>query len=79
MEQQRENGIAQGRLASQIREAQRLEDAGYWRRAARQWLAAYDTCRDPDQREWLCRRRDACARRLREHALDYSSPALRGW
>lgn len=43
-----------------MEQAQRLEDAGLWRRAARRWLELLDKALDDDAREHIVRHRYYC-------------------
>lgn len=54
-------------LAEQIQQAEQLESAGQWRRAAQQWLVVYDKTHCETERARICRRRDDCMRRSRGH------------
>ncbi|ECA3794520.1 PerC family transcriptional regulator [Salmonella enterica subsp. enterica] len=40
--------------------AEKLEQAGLYRRAAARWLTVLDRCRDAPSREWIARRRLCC-------------------
>ncbi len=40
--------------------AEKLEQAGLYRRAAARWLTVLDGCRDEDSREWAARQRLRC-------------------
>lgn len=40
--------------------AEKLEQAGLYRRAAARWLTVLDQCRDVSSREWIARRRRWC-------------------
>ncbi|EDR5176290.1 TPA: ANR family transcriptional regulator [Salmonella enterica] len=40
--------------------AEKLEQAGFYRRAAVRWLTVLDNCRDTLSREWVTRRRLWC-------------------
>ncbi|ENY9072703.1 PerC family transcriptional regulator [Salmonella enterica] len=40
--------------------AEKLEQAGLYRRAAARWLTVLDGCRDEDAREWAARQRLRC-------------------
>lgn len=40
--------------------AEKLEQAGLYRRAAARWLTVLDQCRDVSSREWIARRRLWC-------------------
>jgi hypothetical protein len=44
--------------------AEKLENAGLWRRAAARWLAVMDRCETDVQREWVSQKRRACYSRL---------------
>ncbi|WP_373225105.1 PerC family transcriptional regulator [Enterobacter cloacae complex sp. ESBL7] len=44
--------------------AEKLENAGLWRRAAARWLAVMDRCDTDAQREWVSQKRQACYSRL---------------
>ncbi|MGJ3448678.1 PerC family transcriptional regulator [Enterobacter sp. PTB] len=44
--------------------AEKLEDAGLWRRAAARWLAVMDRCETDAQREWVSQKRRACYSKL---------------
>ncbi|MGK2890052.1 PerC family transcriptional regulator [Klebsiella michiganensis] len=40
--------------------AEKLENAGLWRRAAARWLAVMDRCDTDAQREWVSQKRRQC-------------------
>lgn len=40
--------------------AEKLEDAGLWRRAAARWLAVMECCDTDAQREWVSQKRRQC-------------------
>ncbi|MEH4990145.1 PerC family transcriptional regulator [Enterobacter ludwigii] len=40
--------------------AEKLENAGLWRRAAARWLAVMDRCETDMQREWVSQKRRQC-------------------
>ncbi|PWI77376.1 PerC family transcriptional regulator [Enterobacter sp. CGMCC 5087] len=44
--------------------AEKLENAGLWRREAARWLAVMDGCETDAQREWVSQKRRACYSRL---------------
>lgn len=44
--------------------AEKLEDAGFWRRAAARWLVVMQKRCTDDELEWLCQRRRYCYSRI---------------
>lgn len=58
-------GTGKSALERHILRAKQLEASGFWRRAARQWLAVIDVCCDVDDRLVFSQRRAACLRRAR--------------
>ncbi|MCU6243888.1 PerC family transcriptional regulator [Enterobacter asburiae] len=44
--------------------AEKLEDAGLWRRAASRWLAVMERCDTDAEREWVSQKRRECYARI---------------
>lgn len=55
-------------MAKKIRDAQAemLEAAGFWRRAASRWLEVMKWCETDAQREWASQRRRYCYSRIQQ-------------
>lgn len=53
-----------------MEQAQRLENAGLWRRAARRWLELLDKAVDDDSREYIVRHRYYCLTMAEASTLD---------
>lgn len=50
--------------------AEKLENAGLWRRAAARWLAVMDRCETDVQREWVSQKRRQCYSNIEQPVVE---------